>query len=177
MRFRLEIRVRQTSGAWSVGRLQRPDSLADSENECVMPIGATLSIELDQRLDRDAVHVDNEAIAASIMIDDVHREALQRRPVESADHIRLEVHLRRGDVTVAPLRIVSVPQEIGEVQQGTIRKRVMNQRRIVIVFVSRPAVGPVRPLACTLRVAEAEGMSEPIVVSRAPVKLEETLND
>src|SRR5688500_19367115 len=176
MRFRLEIRVRQASLAGSVMRLQRPNALAHSQNQWCVPKGATLSVELDEGFDRNAVHVDDEAITASIIIHDIHREALQGRPVERADHILLEIFLCCSDVTSSSVRIVSIPQEIREIQQGTISKRVMNQRREEIVFVSRPAVGSVGPLAGTLRLAEAQGVLAPIVVPGTPVKLEQRLN-
>src|SRR5688572_5820621 len=176
MRFRLEIRVRQASLARSSMRLQRPNALADSQNQWCVPKGATLSVELDEGFDRNAVHVDDEAITASIIIHDIHREALQGRPVERADHILLEIFLCCSDVTSSSVRIASIPQEIREIQQGTISKRVMNQRREAIVFVSRPAVGSVGPLACTLRIAETQCMLELIVVPGTLVELDHALH-
>src|SRR5687768_2725482 len=176
MRFRLEMRVRQASLARSVVRLKRPNALADSQNQWCVPMGATLSIELDKGFDRNAVHVDDEAITASIMIHDIHREALQGGPVERADHILLEILLCCSDVTSASVRIASIPKEIREIQQRTISKRVMNQRREAIVFVSGPAVGSVGPLACTLRIAETQCVLEPIVVPGTLVELDQALN-
>src|SRR5688572_23850770 len=108
MRLRLEVRVWQAALARCLLRLERSDPVADAANQRRMAVVPALSIELDQGLDRNAVHVHDKAISTGIVVRDVHREALQCGPVQNADYILVEVPLGRRQVPTAPVRIASI---------------------------------------------------------------------
>lgn len=56
---------------------ERKDALRHRPDELSVPVRLPQAIELDQRLDRDAVHVEDEPIAAHVIVERGHRESLQ----------------------------------------------------------------------------------------------------